>query len=404
MRKWEDIIKDKMDGYESTLPEGSLSEFRARRNVAAGFSGKKKFPLIWVMSAAVAAGLAAVIFLRKPDVHEDGIQIIQQPEAPVAFVNDTTEMAFEPIKAKPVIAQAVTHKAAQPVAEPPKENDVIEYPDDYSEPEDKGVIVQEEKEDEKEKEKEKEYVAVPEEPIVTTGNMQVNKPVNKPVKISIAPAAGTIAVGGVVAALLKAVPVENDINASSSSFTQHENSVGDHFGYVNPGGDGNTDPVDVVTGKWEHYMPLKVGLSTRFPISDLLNITTGLEYSHYSSKLEYSGSGGVWQRADYLGIPVRLDWTIASNNWLELYLGGGMEADYCLSATLGGNSIHKDGFAISLLGASGIQFNLTRHLGVYLEPEMSWTVPSDNRWLETYRTDHPLMFSLASGLRINLGK
>ena len=394
MRKWEDIIKDKMDGYESTLPDGSLSEFRARRNLAAGFPGKKRFPLIWVMSAAVAAGLAAVIFLRKPDVPEDGIQIIQQPVAPVAVVNDTTEMGFEPIKAKPVIAQAVTLKAAQTATEPQKENVVIEYSEDYSEPEDKGIIVQEEKEDEKE------YVAVPDEPIVTTGNM----PVNKPVKISIAPAAGTIAVGGVVAALLKAVPVENDINASSSSFTQFDNYVGNQYGAFNPASDGNTDLVDVVIGKWKHYMPLKVGLSTRFPISDLLNITTGLEYSHYSSKLEYSGSGGVWQRADYLGIPVRLDWTIASNNWLELYLGGGMEADYCLSATLGGNSIHKDGFAISLLGASGIQFNLTRHLGVYLEPEMSWTVPSDNRWLETYRTDHPLMFSLASGLRINLGK
>ena len=394
MRKWEDIIKDKMDGYESTLPDGSLSEFRARRNLAAGFPGKKRFPLIWVMSAAVAAGLAAVIFLRKPDVPEDGIQIIQQPVAPVAVVNDTTEMGFEPIKAKPVIAQAVTLKAAQTATEPQKENVVIEYSEDYSEPEDKGIIVQEEKEDEKE------YVAVPDEPIVTTGNM----PVNKPVKISIAPAAGTIAVGGVVAALLKAVPVENDINASSSSFTQFDNYVGNQYGAFNPASDGNTDLVDVVIGKWKHYMPLKVGLSTRFPISDLLNITTGLEYSHYSSKLDYSGSGGVWQRADYLGIPVRLDWTIASNNWLELYLGGGMEADYCLSATLGGNSIHKDGFAISLLGASGIQFNLTRHLGVYLEPEMSWTVPSDNRWLETYRTDHPLMFSLASGLRINLGK
>ena len=394
MRKWEDIIKDKMDGYESTLPDGSLSEFRARRNLAAGFPGKKRFPLIWVMSAVVAAGLAAVIYLRRPAVTEDVIQIIQQSQAPVAVVNDTTAIGFEPIKAKPVIAQAVTLKAAQTATEPQKENVVIEYSEDYSEPEDKGIIVQEEKEDEKE------YVAVPDEPIVTTGNM----PVNKPVKISIAPAAGTIAVGGVVAALLKAVPVENDINASSSSFTQLDNYVGNQYGAFNPASDGNTDLVDVVIGKWKHYMPLKVGLSTRFPISDLLNITTGLEYSHYSSKLEYSGSGGVWQRADYLGIPVRLDWTIASNNWLELYLGGGMEADYCLSATLGGNSIHKDGFAISLLVASGIQFNLTRHLGVYLEPEMSWTVPSDNRWLETYRTDHPLMFSLASGLRINLGK
>ena len=40
---------------------------------------------------------------------------------------------------------------------------------------------------------------------------------------------------------------------------------------------------------------------------------------------------------------------------------------------------------------------------LYLEPELSWTAPAPARNLITYRTGHPLTFSLATGLRITLG-
>ena len=115
-------------------------------------------------------------------------------------------------------------------------------------------------------------------------------------------------------------------------------------------------------------------------------------------------SGENTQLAHYLGIPVRLDWTLASNKWLDVYLGGGLEADYCLGATLAGEHIAKDGFGLSLLGAGGIQLNLTKQIGLYVEPEISWTIPSESHVLQTYRSDNPVMFSLTSGLRFNIGK
>ena len=34
MNKWEDIVKDKLEGYESNLPEDSLAAFNARRATA----------------------------------------------------------------------------------------------------------------------------------------------------------------------------------------------------------------------------------------------------------------------------------------------------------------------------------------------------------------------------------
>ena len=78
MRKWEDIVKDKLEGYESNLPEDSLAAFHARRT-ADSATKAKRFPLIWAIVPAFAAGLAAVLLLRKPTVPEEGIQMSPQP-------------------------------------------------------------------------------------------------------------------------------------------------------------------------------------------------------------------------------------------------------------------------------------------------------------------------------------
>ena len=163
-------------------------------------------------------------------------------------------------------------------------------------------------------------------------------------------------------------------------------------------------PEDVLTGNHGHNFPLKFGLSTRIPLTDRLNLTTGIDYSLYSSWYEYTVSGKKKQLAHYLGIPVRMDWTLASNRWLDVYVGGGLETDWCVAATLDGEQIKKDGFGLSLLGAGGIQFNMTKRLGLFIEPEISWTIPSESHVLESYRTDGPVMFSVASGVRINIGK
>jgi hypothetical protein len=121
-----------------------------------------------------------------------------------------------------------------------------------------------------------------------------------------------------------------------------------------------------------------------------------------------SQTGEKRQQVHYLGIPVRLDWVFASNSRFDVYTGGGVLGDLCLNATLAGMSREKDRLSLSLVGAGGIQMNATKHLGIYLEPELSWRIPMDNpifgnNTLVTYRSEHPVMFSIATGIRINLG-
>ena len=151
-----------------------------------------------------------------------------------------------------------------------------------------------------------------------------------------------------------------------------------------------------------HNMPLRAGLSIRVPFNERWSLTTGVDYSWYSSTIGYSVTGGHKQDAHYIGIPVRADFTIARNRWLDVYVGAGASADFCVAAFEAGQKIGKDGVGFSLIGAGGVQFNITDNLGIFLDPTLSWNIPSNNNVLDIYKSAHPFMFSVSTGLRVTI--
>ena len=383
MKKWEDIVKDKLERYESTLPEGSLAAFQARRSAAISDSGRKRLSLIWVFAAAVAAGVAAFLFLRQPAVPDDAIQIIGQPANPVATAADSAEVS-EPVQTSTLIAQSTATKETKQPAPDHQEHTTI----DDNEPE--AQISASVDSDELNE-------TVADSSVEDTDNQQdrvipipeVNSPFvpemprPKTTGMKVGPAASIVGGSG----LLVALWANRDL-LSSRDYSLELDFIRTH---------------DVCV-TFKHYIPVKIGISARFPLSERLNITTGLEYLLYTSVFDYSLSGKKLQKAHYLGVPLRLDWTFASNNWLDVYVGGGIEGSYCLGATLNGTSIPKDGFGFTLLGAGGLQWKITKSLGLYLEPEIGWTNPSFTNPLQTYRTDYPVEFSITSGIRFTFGK
>ena len=384
MRQWEDIVKDKLEGYESPLPEGSLAEFRARRNAVA--PAKKRRPLFWTMAAAtaLAAGLAAALFLRQPTVPEDAIQLVPQPAAPVAM--DTVPAdTIGTIPDIPLVAQTVTPKAVRLPAAIPQQIESVDYTEpaetiETAEPTETAETTPTVPADESVAQETTDMTTLDSTPFI------VICPTAKPVKMKVEPVTGLAMGGGLVAAVL------TPILGKSERMT-----------YGGPDPDGNINDAINGVSTTTHYLPVKAGLSASFALSDRLNVTTGLEYSLYLSRFK-SLSETEWQQAHYIGIPVRLDYTLLSYKGLDLYLGGGMEADYCLAALRAGKDIKKDGWSFSVLGASGVQYHISEKLGVFMEPEVTWAIPSGNRVLETYRTDHPFMFSVAGGLRLYFGK
>ena len=381
MKKWEDIVKDKLEAYESPLPEGSLEAFLARGKKVSAAPAPKRVLLPWLLMPAVAAGLAAWFIFRPGPSKAPAPQDISPMNA-VALVTDSTPPAI-PVQAPPPVPGTAKPKAFRPViaVQTREDGHVNDSGEETTVPE----IPEKQGQD------------TPEEAVAVIPAIPVSSPfvpraiVRKPHVIKVGPAAGIVVGSGLLAALAA---------SSVKSSTSAHNAVGP-FDSPNGSIDFPFLPGDALTG-YSHRFPVRGGVSLEIPVSERLSITSGLDYSFYSSTFTYAQAGTKEQAVHYLDVPLRLDWTIASNRWLRVYAGSGAVASFCVGATWAGNPTNRDGVQFSLTGAGGIQFNLSRHVGLYVEPALSWTVPSGRQVLQTWRSDHPLMFSLAGGLRIRL--
>ena len=422
MKKWEDILKDRLEGYESTLPESSLAEFRALRTAGGTAARKKAYPLIWTVAAGLAAGLAAVLLLRRPVAPEEGIQVVHEPPVVQNQVEDTS-IVVHPMVTPHFLGQSTVTKIVPEEANPDTSEKLATTEDRTEVPESTEIP---------------ETASSPKpstNPSAGNASTTMTSPYipltgrTQRVNISVAPAAGEILGGGILAAL--ATYLTDGKNNTIPSYIGHgavvnspsgskpaDNHQGSGFGSSSTPGDNpgyypsdpqpgdpisQEEPVKDLLEQSTHCFPIKAGLSSRLPLTDKLFLTAGLEYSFYRSKYNMSYSGEKWQRVHYLGIPVRLDWVFASHSLFDVYLGGGMRGDFCLNASLAGKDIKKDRPGLSLVGVGGVQMNATKRLGLYVEPELSWMIPNENNTLVTYRSEHPLMFSVSAGIRINLG-
>ena len=151
-----------------------------------------------------------------------------------------------------------------------------------------------------------------------------------------------------------------------------------------------------------HSRPVEVGLTASIPLAGRWSLMTGAEYALYKSRLGYSASTIMTQKAHYLGIPLRLDYDLVRRDRFRLYLGAGAKVDWGIAARLDGEKIDPDGFGLSLLGAGGLQWTVTGPLGLYLEPRFNWFLSDPEGRLKTFRTESPFRFALSAGIRVDL--
>ena len=396
MRKWEDIVKDKLEEPDGALPESVFDEFHVRFDGAESARTARRFPLVWAIVPALAAGLAAVLLLRSPKAPEENIEPVRQaPVAQVLPADDTKAESqvdtpqIDPVSVKKASARPQSIAPESPSmgenqTEEPETPETPDRPQPTTKPSTENVVPE---------------TASPFIPMTEKARR---------VNLKVAPAAGGILGAGVLAALATHLGKVNKARWTNIQSPGTIPSIWDDKGDPGEGPGSSEEPVRDRLERSSHYFPIQVGLSARLPLSEQLYLSTGLQYSLYNSKFTMSQTGEKRQQVHYLGIPVRLDWVFASNSRFDVYAGGGVLGDFCLNATLAGMNLEKDRPSLSLVGAGGIQMNVTKRLGIYLEPELNWRIPTDNpklgnHSLVTYRSEHPVMFSVATGIRINLG-
>ena len=155
---------------------------------------------------------------------------------------------------------------------------------------------------------------------------------------------------------------------------------------------------------YEHEMPISFGISARFMLSDEFAVNTGLNYTQYKSeRRRYHYITGKTesdkQSVHYIGIPVRFDLLLINKKAINLYIGGGFQAEKCIYATVGNEKLHEKPFIWSASGVAGLQLNITPGSGIFFEPEISTTL--NNGTIETFRTEKSTMKSFRAGLRFN---
>lgn len=151
--------------------------------------------------------------------------------------------------------------------------------------------------------------------------------------------------------------------------------------------------------QYRHDLPLTFGLLARVDLLPWLGVESGVEYTYLHSVAD-SYIGTLDQRLHFIGVPVRVDARIWSNQFFEIYAALGGKAEKCVSATLGQIQCDEPRLQLAAEVAGGIQYRLWKNIYVYLQPELTMYMTKTD--LITYRTENPLSFAFDAGFRFDL--
>lgn len=206
-------------------------------------------------------------------------------------------------------------------------------------------------------------------------------------------------------------------------------AYGDHLVLSSPGVadtkdspmlDMNTINRDIETKtEYDHHLPIRIGLSVAYALTDRLSISSGLTYTRLASDIKDTSRESKYigeQRLHYVGIPVNVSYKVASFRWLGLYGTAGVLAEKCVSGTTdegyvenntmkytNTQDISSKPLQMSVNAGVGIQFDFIDNVGIYAEPGLSYYF-DDGSALQTIYKEKPLNFNLNVGVRFKLSK
>ncbi len=139
----------------------------------------------------------------------------------------------------------------------------------------------------------------------------------------------------------------------------------------------------------KHHLPMRLGLSLHYQLNDALALQSGINYTYlYSESITHIDN----QHLHYLGIPIGLSWQLWKTNGFSFYLSGSAMLEKCLN---------EKPWQWSLGAAAGAEYSFTSHVGVYLQPSLSYYF-NDGTSFEHYYKEHPLAPSIEFGFRLHV--
>ena len=409
MKDWTDIIGEELENIEESLPADDWSVLQQKYSAAR--KRRKAAAFAWaggIMS--VAAAVSLLLLLVRPDPAREGItdltgNLINQvsgtlPPADEIVLADTS--AVEPaIDAAPHFPHSVQRKADDEMFLAEETFDVIR---DTASLKDR-LLADVPVSDSKGKD-EAEYV--PSADIFVSYDYPEESPKRSRPHVSLGISGSSFTTGSLrvmVQAPTTKPPLTDNLGSSIPEWgdetLQPDTLVGGQASFAKAV---MKKTKGTYTDSYDHEVPVSVGLSARIFLTDRLSVTTGLDYTRYTSVRNryWSNTGEKHvdkQYAHYLGIPVRIDWMAVNRTLFSFYIGAGMKMDKCIYAAAGKERLHEQQALWGLNGVLGVQVNVVPMLGLYLEPEVSYALNEGS--IKTFRSNEPFMISARAGLRFN---
>lgn len=394
MDEWIDILKDRLREAESPLPPGDWDVFEAKYK--ADRRRRRVLPfVISSVSIAAAAAVAALLFLSRPS---DSAPATKPFEA-IPFAPQRLAETIEPQPEPPVIQSPqttpVTLNHQPPVVQSPHTPVILSPQGEESQATEEVV------ETEDVPSANQQQAQTPQSPQAEESNDFIDyetsgKPTRK--RLTVAPHFGGMRSDVAVPVSFPYSP-DNKVYGSNPGKQEGQDYISVPIPYNwNNGLNNGLNSLSA-----DHSIPITFGVDLSLPINQRLAITSGVEMSSYKSVFtEIIYKQSLTQKALYLGIPLRIDWSFWQGGKFSAWIGAGGKVDRCVYARLDGEDIRDKDFNFSALADAGIRYDFLEYLGIYLAPEVSWYFKPDNPSILTYRTEHPFALTINVGLRLNL--
>ena len=399
-------IKDRLDSYEESAPEGLWSDIEA--SVFPKEKPRKAAFVPWMWLSAAAAAVAAVLIVTNTlsnDPKEDRI-VAQTDITPSSSVNPGDDPA-----SSEELASLLADADVMPV-EPAAPGRVGSMPV-KSVPENQASL---EPEPEMAAEAEPDVVLEPESEMVLEAEPTV--PVEQEQDRRVATNHDGEDWSGYMSAtddgetgFLSRISMKASLAgaATQSQDVSNYDPAMFYYGSGDTRSSGYTDeptrafaPMDPlisassVETDTRHHRPVRMSLTFHMPLGGIFGVETGASYTLLRSTVTTTSGSTVnrnIQTLKYLGIPVNLTADLYGNDWCRLYLSGGGMAEKCVSGEI-------KPLLWSLNAAAGAQINLGRSLGIYAEPGLSYHF-DDGSPVRTIYKDRPLDFMMTVGARMS---
>lgn len=435
---WQKDIHDRLGSYEKDAPEGlwdGISRKLPKLNDGVMLTHKPqrtaKFRMWRVAGVAAAASVALVIgysffgnsandninIPTNTTKHPNMLASNKKPlgnEPTGVCAEQATHSAYDLLSEQPVLASASTEQPTLANASTETDVKVISSKEENSSKEEYSKKEENSKEDNKQTEtkpakREDSYVL----PKSQNDALLAYNDVTERRGSADAPSRWSVSTGAM-----------GGLGASGTT-----TAYGDYLVLSCPGGadtkdspmlDMNTINRDIETKtEYDHHLPIRIGLSVAYALTDRLSISSGLTYTRLASDIKDASRESKYigeQRLHYVGIPVNVSYKVASFRWLGLYGTAGVLAEKCVSGTTdegyvenntmkytNTQDISSKPLQMSVNAGVGIQFDFIDNVGIYAEPGLSYYF-DDGSALQTIYKEKPLNFNLNVGVRFKLSK